>query len=114
MTYDKKKVCVIFIWILGFIIILITFEKIHNTWLFPDFYENVTFLKVCLFTVKCLVWIINRPGVAGAVLQTALWLINSVTHWWFVEISLWRRHTLMAGDGAFSHKIDYVTIFRIF
>ena len=25
-----------------------------------------------------------------------------------------RRHALMIGDGTFSHKIDYVTIFRKF
>ena len=28
-----------------------------------------------------------------------------------MEISLRRRHTLVVGDGGFSHKIDYVTIF---
>ena len=27
-----------------------------------------------------------------------------------MEISLQRRHALMVGDGAFSHKIDYVAI----
>ena len=30
---------------------------------------------------------------------------------YFVEISIRRRHALMVADGAFSHKIDYVTIF---
>ena len=30
---------------------------------------------------------------------------------WFVEIYVWRHHTIMIGDGAFSHKIDYVTFF---
>ena len=30
---------------------------------------------------------------------------------YLVEISLWRRHALLVEDGAFSHKIDYVTIF---
>ena len=29
-----------------------------------------------------------------------------------MEISLRRRHALIVEDGAFSHKIDYVTIFR--
>ena len=53
----------------------------------------------------------NRPGVAESVLQTASLQINSVTHSSIVEISLWRRHALMASDGAFSHKIDYVTLF---
>ena len=28
------------------------------------------------------------------------------------ELSLQRRHTLMVEDGAFSHKVDYVTIFK--
>ena len=27
-----------------------------------------------------------------------------------MKISLWRRHALTVADGAFSHKIDYVTI----
>ena len=30
---------------------------------------------------------ITRPGVARAVLQTALWLIDLVSKWWFVKIS---------------------------
>ena len=29
-----------------------------------------------------------------------------------MKISLRRRHALTAADGAFSHKIDYVTIFK--
>ena len=29
-----------------------------------------------------------------------------------VKIYLRRRHALMVEDGAFSHKIDYVTIFK--
>ena len=28
-----------------------------------------------------------------------------------MKISLQRRHAPMVGDGAFSHKIDYITIF---
>ena len=28
-----------------------------------------------------------------------------------VKLSLWRRHALMVEDGAFSHKIDYITNF---
>ena len=28
---------------------------------------------------------------------------------WFVKISLRHRYALMVADGAFSHKIDYVT-----
>ena len=27
-----------------------------------------------------------------------------------MKISLWRPHALMVEDGAFSHKIDYVTM----
>ena len=27
-------------------------------------------------------------------------------------MSLWRRHALILGDGIFSHKIDYVRIFK--
>ena len=33
---------------------------------------------------------------------------------WFVEISLRRHHTPLVGYAAFSHEIDYVTIFRRF
>ena len=50
--------------------------------------------------------IFNRPGEAGAVLQTALSLINSLTESWFVKISLRRRHAPTVENGAFSHKID--------
>ena len=39
----------------------------------------------------------NRPGVAGAVLQTPLFLIN---------------YAQMVGNGALSHKIYYITIFE--
>ena len=46
-----------------------------------------------------------------AALQTFLWLINWLTHP-LVKISLWRRHALMVGDGASSHKIDYVIILK--
>ena len=34
-----------------------------------------------------------------------------LSHWSFVKTSLQRRHALMVEHGAFSHKIDYVTIF---
>ena len=30
-----------------------------------------------------------------------------------MKISLRRRHAITVADGAFSHKIDYVTIFKI-
>ena len=36
---------------------------------------------------------------------------HSLTHP-LVKISLRRRHALMVEDGAFSHKLDYVLIFR--
>ena len=35
---------------------------------------------------------------------------TSVIQWLFVKISLRRCHAPMVEDGAFSHKIDYVTI----
>ena len=54
----------------------------------------------------------NRPGVAGAVLQTPLLLINSLIKSWFVKISLWHRHAQMVEIGAFNHKINYITIFQ--
>ena len=51
------------------------------------------FLRIeCLFSQIHWITVFNRPGV--------------------VKISLRRRHALMIGDGAFSHKIDYVTIFK--
>ena len=36
--------------------------------------------------------------------------VIKVSKWWFVKISLRRRHALMVDDGAFSHKIDHLTI----
>ena len=38
--------------------------------------------------------VINRHGVPRAFLETALWLIK-VSDWWFVKISLRRRHPTM-------------------
>ena len=35
-----------------------------------------------------------------------------MTDSWFVKISLQRRHAPMVGNGALSHKIDYITIFE--
>ena len=46
-----------------------------------------------------------------ASLKTPLSFIHTFIKLWFVEISL-RRHALMVEDGAFSHKIDHVTIFK--
>ena len=51
----------------------------------------------------------------GAALQTLLSFTDSLTlvsQSSFVKISLWRRHTITVGDGAFSYKIDYVTHFE--
>ena len=31
---------------------------------------------------------------------------------WFVKISLRRRHAPMVENGAFSHKVDFVLIFK--
>ena len=47
--------------------------------------------------------IFNRPGVAGAVLQTPLLL--------FVKISLQRRHAPMVGNDAFTHERVKIRIF---
>ena len=32
-----------------------------------------------------------------------------MSDWWFVKISLRHRHAPMVGNGAYSHKIDYIT-----
>ena len=50
-----------------------------------------------------------RPGAA---LQIPLSLIHSLSRSSFVKISVHLRHALLDGDGAFSNKIDYVTIFK--
>ena len=49
------------------------------------------------------------PGEARGCSTNSL-VINSVSNT-LVKISLRRRHALMVEDGAFSHKIDYVTFF---
>ena len=48
----------------------------------------------------------------GAALQTPLSFSNSLIKLWFGKISLRHRHALIVEDGAFSHEIGYVTIFR--
>ena len=54
--------------------------------------------------------LLSDPGEArGCSTNTSV--INWLTDWWFVEISLRRRHALVVKDGAFSHKIDYSLIF---
>ena len=50
-------------------------------------------------------YVFNRPGVAGAVLQTASSVIQSFIKWLFVKISLRRRHGPTVENGDFSHKI---------
>ena len=57
--------------------------------------------------------IINRPSVAGAVLQTTLSLINSFSDWLMVceNIFMTPPRAPMAGNGAFSPKMDYIESF---
>ena len=57
--------------------------------------------------------IFSRPGRSQGLLYKHL--CNSFINWFshpllkaLVKISLRRRHALMVGDGAFSHKMDYV------
>ena len=54
----------------------------------------------------CLTKVINRPGVAGAVLQSPPLLIKTLTDSSFVKISLRCRHALRVENGAFSHKTN--------
>ena len=42
-----------------------------------------------------------------SVIHYSLWAFSS-----FVKIYLHHHHALMDGDGAFSHNIDYVTLFK--
>ena len=74
-------------------------------------YSIINIYLCTLLIAKSCIPVLNRPGVAGAILQTALLLIDYFSNSWFVEISSRRRHTLMVGDGASSHKIEYVAIF---
>ena len=54
--------------------------------------------------------VFSRPGRSQGLLYKLLryWLIQ----WWFVKISLQRRHALTVTDSAFSQKIDHVTILK--
>ena len=67
-----------------------------------------------LGAVSCDLAIFSRPGLCQGLLYNHL--RDSLIHWfiqsWFVKISLRRRHALTFTDGAFSHKIDHVTIFQ--
>ena len=86
----------------------------------PCFFNPYFSNHKCIYIVRicCRVVLIpytmyfNRPGLAGAVLQTASFVINYFTDWWFVEISVRRCHAPTVGNGACSHKIDYNTIFQ--
>ena len=59
--------------------------------------------------IKHFLNLLADPGKArGFSINT--FLINWLSRRWFVKISLQRPHALMVADGAFSQKIDYVTI----
>ena len=64
--------------------------------------------------MKALQVVSNRPGVARAVLYITDLLIHYLTDSWFVNISLRRRDAPMVRNGVYSHKIDYITLVRIF
>ena len=53
--------------------------------------------------------VFNRPGVAGDVLQTPLWFIHSLRHWWFVKISSKHLHfqTIRAKELTFWEKVHH-------
>ena len=60
----------------------------------------------------CVAWleIICRPGQSHGLLYKHL--RDTLNQWWFVKISLCRRHALMVEDCNFSHKIGYVKNFK--
>ena len=49
-----------------------------------------------------------KPGVFSTNTFVTDWLAHSS----FVKIYLWRRHACLVEDGAFSHKIDYLSILQ--
>ena len=59
-------------------------------------------------------FIVSTPGWSQGLLYKHLcpWLIDLIIKSPLVKISLRRHHTLMVGDGAFSHKIDNFPIFE--
>ena len=85
----------------------IQFMTIHNdSWKFTTIHKNSShFMTTYEDSWWCM--IINRPGVAGAVLQTPLSLINSLTDSWFVEISSVHLHyqTITAREMKFWEKV---------
>ena len=69
----------------------------------------ITFPKIkILHLLSHLLSVISRPGRSQGLLYKHLCasFIHSLIQWWFVKISLRRRHALMVEVGAFSHKID--------
>ena len=60
---------------------------------------------------KSCVIIFSKPGWSQGLLYKHLRhsVSDLFSKLWFVKIYLRRRHALMVKDGAFSHKIDYVT-----
>ena len=59
----------------------------------------------------------SKPGQSRGLLYKHLCqslFNNYVTHSSFVKISVWHRNAQMVGDGAFSHKICCVNLFRRF
>ena len=57
--------------------------------------------------------IFNRPGVAEAVLQTALWFINWLSRSWFVKISVRRRHAPTIENGAYSPYSEFYLLGKV-
>ena len=56
---------------------------------------------------------VGDPGEARGC-PTNTFVIHWLGWWWFVKISLQRRHAQTFRDCAFSHKIDYLNILIIF
>ena len=55
--------------------------------------------------------VFSRSGEAsGCSINTSI--TNKLINTWFVDKSLRRHHALVGKDGAFNHKIDYVSIFK--
>ena len=76
-----------------------------NIWLLQPC-EKVVFFHIRL-PLQCLADLGEARGCS-----TNTSVIHWFIQWWFVKISLQRRHALMVEVGAFSHKIDYVTILK--
>ena len=74
---------------------------------------GVSFRRVCYY-ITCVTYLGDSGKARGCFTNTSV--IDSFTkkliQSWFVKISIRRRHARMVEDGAFIHKIDYVTIFK--